>query len=167
MAAVRGRPSGQPGSPFPGFPACVQLPPIRSETEWASSTSGSENHHEKTNTQPPESDTNTTSPYASVDSKKLHEAADRALDFYLNPAAHIMSSANEPEPMYLANPRYNTESLLANASETLGSASEMLINFAASLETSQRKTALGIAQVVMLGELAVNQALDHVELKDG
>ncbi|CAI8866203.1 DUF3077 domain-containing protein [Pseudomonas sp. IT-232MI5] len=116
---------------------------------------------------PPESDTNTTSPYASVDSKKLHEAADRALDFYLNPTAHIMSSANEPESMYLANPRYNTESLLANASETLGSASEMLINFAASLETSQRKTALGIAQVVMLGELAVNQALDHVELKDG
>ncbi|CAI8864782.1 hypothetical protein EMIT0P395_290021 [Pseudomonas sp. IT-P395] len=43
----------------------------------------------------------------------------------------------------------------------------MLINFAASLETSHRKTALGIAQVVMLGELAVNQALDHVELKDG
>ena len=75
---------------------------------------------------PPESDADTTSPYASVDSKKLHEAADRALDFYLNPAAHIMSSANEPEPMYLANPRYNTESLLANASETLGSASEML-----------------------------------------
>jgi len=124
-------------------------------------------HHEKTNTQPPpESGADTTTPYASVDSKKLHEAADRALDYYLNPAARIMSSANEPESMYLANPRYSTESLLANASETLGSASEMLINFAASLETSQRKTALGIAQVVMLGELAVNQALDHVELKD-
>ncbi|WP_339451281.1 DUF6124 family protein [Pseudomonas sp. EA_5y_Pfl2_R50] len=115
---------------------------------------------------PPESDTNTTSPYVSVDSKKLHEATDLALDFYLNPAARIMSSANEPEPMSLANPRYNTESLLTNASETLGSASEMLINFAASLETPQRKTALGIAQVVMLGELAVNQALDHVEVKN-
>lgn len=118
---------------------------------------------------PPESEAtpDTTSPYASVDSKKPHEAADRALDFYLNPTAHIMSSANEPEPMYFANPRYNTESLLANASETLGSASEMLNNFAASLPPSHRKTALGIAQVVMLGELAVNQALDHVELKDG
>ena len=64
---------------------------------------------------PPESEAtpDTTSPYASVDSKKLHEAADRALDFYLNPTAHIMSSANEPEAMYFANPRYNTESLLA------------------------------------------------------
>ncbi|MFG6203707.1 DUF6124 family protein [Pseudomonas retamae] len=115
---------------------------------------------------PPEPDTNTTSPYACVDSKKLHKAADRALDYYLNPSARIMSSANEPEAMYLANPSYNTESLLANASETLGSASEMLNNFAASLDPSHRKTALGIAQVVMLGELAVNQALDHVELKN-
>ncbi len=115
---------------------------------------------------PPEPDANTTSPYACVDSKKLHKAADRALDYYLNPSAHIMSSANEPESMYLANPSYNTESLLANASETLGSASEMLNNFAASLDRAHRKTALGIAQVVMLGELAVNQALDHVELKN-
>ncbi|WP_371858470.1 DUF6124 family protein [Pseudomonas sp. B11(2017)] len=38
-------------------------------------------------------------------------------------------------------------------------------NFAATLDTPYRKTALGIAQVVMLGELAVNQTLDHVELK--
>jgi hypothetical protein len=57
---------------------------------------------------------------------------------------------------------YDTESLLANASETLGSATTMLNNFAALLDTSHRKTALGIAQVVMLGELAVNQALDKV-----
>ncbi|ANI54285.1 hypothetical protein PDR5_25550 [Pseudomonas sp. DR 5-09] len=30
---------------------------------------------------------------------------------------------------------------------------------------SRRKTAVGIAHLVMLSELAVNQALDHVELK--
>ena len=119
---------------------------------------------------PPETqanpETDPTSPYTSVNSKKLHEAAERALDHYLCPGAHIMGSVNEPAPMYLANPAYNTESLLANASESLGSASEMLNNFAAMLDTSHRKTALGIAQVVMLGELAVNQALDHVELKE-
>ena len=73
-----------------------------------------------------------------------------------------MGSTNEPEPMYLANPKYDTESLLANASETLGSATTMLNNFAALLDTSHRKTALGVAQIVMLGELAVNQALDKV-----
>ncbi|WP_277759660.1 DUF6124 family protein [Pseudomonas sp. A34-9] len=118
----------------------------------------------KSTPHPPETDP--ASPYESLDPKKLHDAAERALDHYLNPAAHIMASTREPEAMYLANPKYNTESLLANASETLGSASEMLNNFAAMLDTSHRKTALGIAQVVMLGELAVNQALDHVELKE-
>jgi len=63
------------------------------------------------------------------------------------------------------NPAYNSESLLANASESLDSASEMLSNFAAILEPAHRKTALGIAQVVMVAGLAVNQALDHVEVK--
>ena len=91
--------------------------------------------------------TDLASPYESLDSRKLHDAAERALDHYLNPAAQIMTSTGEPESMYLANPKYNTESLLANASETLGSASEMLNNFAATLDTSHRKTALGIAQV--------------------
>ncbi|MFJ2539614.1 MULTISPECIES: DUF6124 family protein [unclassified Pseudomonas] len=108
--------------------------------------------------------TDPTSPYESPDSKKFHDAAERALDHYLKPADQIMASTNEPERMYLANPKYDTESLLANASETLGSASEMLNNFAAILDTSHRKTALGIAQVVMLSELAVNQALDRVEI---
>ncbi|QXI02708.1 hypothetical protein HV782_012210 [Pseudomonas monsensis] len=111
---------------------------------------------------PPETDP--ASPYESLGSKKLHEAAERALDHYLLPASHIMANAQEPERMYLANPKYDTESLLANASETLGSASEMLNNFAAVLDTAHRKTALGIAQVVMLGEIAVNQALDNVEV---
>ncbi|PNB51957.1 hypothetical protein C1X29_02230 [Pseudomonas sp. GW456-12-10-14-LB2] len=106
------------------------------------------------------------SPYESLDSKKLNEAAERALDHYLCPGARIMATVNEPDRMYFANPAYNTESLLANASETLGSASEMLNNFAATLAPADRKTAIGIAQLVMLGELAVNQALDHVELKE-
>jgi len=120
-------------------------------------------HHDQANTPPPETDP--ASPYESLDSNKLHEAAERALDHYLNPAAQIMASTHEPEPMFLANPAYNTESLLANASESLGSATTMLNDFAALLGTSQRKTLLGIAQVVMLGEVAVNQALDNIELK--
>jgi hypothetical protein len=111
-------------------------------------------------------DTDPASPYESLDSKNFHEAAERALDHYLNPSAQIMSSTHEPEPIFLANPKYDTESLQANASESLGSATTMLSNFAALLENSHRKTLLGITQVVMLGELAVNQALDKVELKE-
>ncbi|EJN17382.1 MULTISPECIES: DUF6124 family protein [Pseudomonas] len=107
--------------------------------------------------------TDPASPYESLDSKKLNEAAERALDYHLKPAAQIMATTNEPERMFLANPAYNTESLLANACESLGSATVMLSDFAALLEGTHRKTLLGIAQVVMLGELAVNQALDNVE----
>ena len=40
----------------------------------------------------------------------------------------------------------------------------MLYDFAALLDNPRRKTLLGIAQVVMLGEIAVNQALDKVEI---
>ncbi|MFJ4194151.1 DUF6124 family protein [Pseudomonas sp. NPDC089534] len=109
--------------------------------------------------------TDPASPYESPESRKLNEAAERALDHYLNPPPNIMGTRQEPEPMYLANPVYDTESLLANASESLGSASAMLNNFAAVLEPMHRKTAIGIAQLVMLGEVAVNQALDNVEPK--
>ena len=116
---------------------------------------------------PPETDAipdaNSTSPYASVDTRKLHEAADRALDFYLKPSAAIMSAPYIPNQMFLVNPKADTESLLANASESLSSATVMLGDFAALLGGTHRKTLLGIAQVVMLGELAVNKALDNVD----
>jgi hypothetical protein len=116
---------------------------------------------------PPETDAipdaNSTSPYVSVDTRKLHEAADRALDFYLKPSAAIMSAPYIPNQMFLVNPKADTESLLANASESLDSATVMLGDFAALLGGTHRKTLLGIAQVVMLGELAVNKALDNVD----
>jgi hypothetical protein len=117
---------------------------------------------------PPEADAipdaNSTSLYASEDTRKLHEAADRALDFYLKPSAAIMSAPYIPNQMFLVNPKADTESLLANASESLASATVMLGDFAALLNGTHRKTLLGIAQVVMLGELAVNRALDNVEV---
>ncbi|WP_460371205.1 DUF6124 family protein [Pseudomonas sp. Tul1A2] len=116
---------------------------------------------------PPETDTipdaNSTSPYVSIETRKLHEAADRALDFYLKPSAAIMSAPYIPNQMFLVNPKADTESLLANASESLASATVMLGDFAALLGGTHRKTLLGIAQVVMLGELAVNKALDNVD----
>ncbi|KPG83877.1 DUF6124 family protein [Pseudomonas sp. RIT-PI-o] len=108
---------------------------------------------------PPETDP--ASPYESLDSKKLHEAAERALDHYLIPPK-TTPPPYQTSSMFQVNPSTDTESLLVNASESLGSASVMLGDFAALLDGSQRKTLLGIAQVVMLGELAVNQVLDNV-----
>jgi hypothetical protein len=73
------------------------------------------------------------------------------------------SSISKPGTMFIVAPQVDTESLLANASESLASATVMLSDFATLLEGSKRNTVLGIAQIVMLGELAVNRALDNVD----
>lgn len=110
--------------------------------------------------------TDPVSPYEFPDSRKLHDAAERALDYYLAPASLIMATPYTPSTMFMVNPQADAESLLANACESLASATVMLGDFAGVLEGPHRNTLLGIAQVVMLGELAVNRALDKVEPKE-
>ncbi len=111
----------------------------------------------------PASITDPTSPYECPDSKRFNEAANRALDYHLGPmTAHMMAAPYTPNRLYQTNPASNNESLLADAVETLGSANVMLHNFADLLQGPHRKTAQGIAQVVMLAELAVNRVLDKV-----
>ncbi|MSU93849.1 hypothetical protein EB795_07855 [Pseudomonas mandelii] len=107
---------------------------------------------------PPESDD--VSPYETPDSKKLNEAADRALDFYLKPVIP-KDTPRRPSTIYTIAPDIDQETLLANACESLASASVMLSDFAGLLEGPQRNTVLGIQQSVMLGELAVNRMLDN------
>jgi len=113
---------------------------------------------------PPETDVETdsdpTSPYSSTDSKKLHEAAERALDHYLKPTA---PKQHCPGRMFLIAPHIDQHALLAHACESMASASVMLSDFAALLDPPYRSTVLGIAQVVMCGELAVNRALDTLD----
>lgn len=111
---------------------------------------------------PPETDP--ASPYESLNSRKLHAAVERALDHYLVPEK-IMATPYSPSTLFMVNPQSDTETLLVNACESLASATVMLGDFAGMLEGPNRNTLLGIAQVVMLGELAVNKALDNVELK--
>jgi len=53
--------------------------------------------------------------------------------------------------------------LLVSACESMASASVMLSEFAGVVEGTQRNTVLGIAQVVMLGERAVNRILDRLD----
>jgi hypothetical protein len=113
---------------------------------------------------PPEKDApnefDPTSPYSSTDSKKLHEAAERALDHYLKPTA---PKQHCPGRMFLIAPHIDQHALLAHACESMASASVMLSDFAALLDPPYRSTVLGIAQVVMCGELAVNRALDTLD----
>ena len=108
-------------------------------------------------------DTDPASPYETLDSKKLHDAAERALDYHLKPAAHIMATPRTPGTMFIVNPELDTETLLAHACESLASANVMTMDLADHMEGPQRNTLLGIAQVIMLGELAVNRALDRLD----
>jgi hypothetical protein len=107
---------------------------------------------------PPEADGST------LDAKKLKEAADRALNFYLNPAALKAPATRKPSTMFAVTPDMADEDLLAHTCESLASASVMASEFAARLEGPHRHTAMGLQQIIMLAELAVNRMLDNVEL---
>ncbi|MBV6826196.1 DUF6124 family protein [Pseudomonas sp. PD9R] len=94
-------------------------------------------------------------------SKKPHKTSEQTLDHSLNPPKDCV--IRKPSTMFFISPDIDTESLLAHACESLASASVMTSDFAGFLEGSQRNTMLGIAQVIMLGELAVNRALDNLD----
>ena len=110
---------------------------------------------------PPE--TVSLSPYESIDSRKLHEAADRALDHYLCPPGST-PPPRKNRGRYAVTADNKNEELLTDASETLVSAQTIEQNVASLLPASQRRALLGIAQLIMLGELAVNRAADNLQL---
>ena len=110
---------------------------------------------------PPETDS--VSPYESIDSRKLHEAADRALDHYLCPPGST-PPPRKNRGMYAVTADNKNEELLIDASETLASAQTIAQNIASLVPASQRRALVGIAQLIMLGELAVNRALDNLQL---
>ncbi|MEB0044066.1 MULTISPECIES: DUF6124 family protein [unclassified Pseudomonas] len=105
-------------------------------------------------------DNQTVSPYASPHSKKLHAAADRALDHYLNTPAPEKTAERRPSKVFIVAPDVDCGSLLAVASESLASASLMASDFAGGLEGAHRHMALAIQQIIMLAELAVNRVQD-------
>ncbi|MFL7966066.1 DUF6124 family protein [Pseudomonas kielensis] len=94
----------------------------------------------------------------------MQEADDRALDHYLKPD----DSESDPKPsiqLFTVSDSVDTEALLANLSETLASANAMLSALAFGLDGSRRYVALGVAQMIELGALLANKALDRVELR--
>ena len=104
-------------------------------------------------------DTDPASPSESLDSNKLHEAVERAL----NLGPHIMATPHKPSTMFIVNPELSTETLLVHACESLASANVMANDLVDHLQGTSRNALLGIAQVIMLGELAVNRALDQLD----
>src|SRR5260221_12867973 len=71
-----------------------------------------------------------------------------------------------PSPILTVTPNVDTETLLIHASETLASLNAMTTDLAFELEGSRRNVALGIQQMIVLGELLVNRALENLDLPD-
>ncbi|NWL21360.1 DUF6124 family protein [Pseudomonas umsongensis] len=78
-------------------------------------------------------------------------------------AAGIQATPRKLSTMFIVNPELDTETLLAHACESLASANVMTLDLADRTQGASRNTLLGIAQVIMLGELAVNRALDRID----
>ncbi|SDP47977.1 hypothetical protein SAMN04489798_5919 [Pseudomonas arsenicoxydans] len=91
------------------------------------------------------------------------KAIKRALDYYLDPPDQYLEKPRRPSTMFMIAPSMDSESLLAQACESLASASVMASDFATNLIGPQRNTVLAIQQIIMLAELAANRALDNVD----
>ena len=79
------------------------------------------------------------------------------------PGANIMATPRTPSTMFIVNPELSAETLLVHACESLASANVMANDLVDHLEGTSRNALLGIAQVIMLGELAVNRVLDQLD----
>lgn len=77
--------------------------------------------------------------------------------------ADIRATSRKPCTTFFVNPDLDTQTLLAHACESLASANVMTLDLADRTEGTSRNTLLGIAQIIMLGELAVNRALDRID----
>lgn len=107
------------------------------------------------------------SSYTRFDSAEQREAADRALNIHLSPDAAVKPDTLEGY-IFTVVKGLNTESILTTLSETLASANAMAndlaFDLAFDLEGSRRHVALGLQQLIELGALLANRALDDIEL---
>ncbi|AHL36693.1 hypothetical protein CD58_29130 [Pseudomonas brassicacearum] len=111
---------------------------------------------------PPETEQASPQTKSKSRTKKLDEAAERALDFYLSPKKKS-EDATKPGQLFTVVKDIDNESLLANLSETLASADAMVGDLAFELEGSRRHIALGVQQLIELSSLLANRALDNVD----
>ncbi|MHC8349060.1 DUF6124 family protein [Pseudomonas sp. RT4P38] len=109
---------------------------------------------------PPETDD--VSPYESLDSKKLNEAAERALDFHFPSIADIKATPRTPSSLFSVDPAATTETLVVYLVETLVSVDVMVHHLVDHLDGGTRNALLGISNNIMLAEITANRMLDHI-----
>jgi hypothetical protein len=86
-----------------------------------------------------------TSPYESFDSRKLHEAAERALNHHFAPPPN--EKPKRKGKLFTVSPDIDTEALLANASEDLLSISAIAANLANDVDGERRSLALALSRL--------------------
>ena len=103
--------------------------------------------------------------FIDIDPKKMREAADRALSFYLNPGAtKTQIPPYKPSTTFTIDAAVDDETLLVEACESLASASALVNDLVDLTDDPRRQTMLVLQRVIMLGELAVNRVLDNHKL---
>ena len=108
-------------------------------------------------------DTDPASPYESSDSKKLNEAAERALNFHFPTTADIKATPRTISTLFTVDPETTTETLVVYLVETLASVDVMVHQLVDHLEGGDRNALLGISNNVMLAEITANRVLDQIE----
>jgi hypothetical protein len=107
---------------------------------------------------PPETDP--VSPYATLDSKKLHAAADKALDHYLKPDInHLRSTKGRAMEMFTVVSDANPDALTIETYETFTTVSILLLDLAESLDDKPRHLAMAIYRMSELGLMLVERSL--------
>ncbi|NWC94958.1 MULTISPECIES: DUF6124 family protein [unclassified Pseudomonas] len=89
---------------------------------------------------------------------KLHQAAQRALDHYLNPPAKTAPSSGV---LFSVAADASSESLIANSYETFSSVSALLLDLSEALSGKDRDVTLAIHQLSELGVLLMGKLMDR------
>ncbi|RON38571.1 DUF6124 family protein [Pseudomonas brassicacearum] len=107
-------------------------------------------------------DTDPVSPYE-PDSKKLNEAAERALNFHFPSIADIKATPRTRSTLFYVDPEATTETLAVFLVETLAAIDVMVHELVDRLDGGSRYSLLGISNSVMVAEITANRLLDKIE----
>ena len=146
-------------SPLPRVSSRVQLPPLRSETEWASLTQHGDSLCSKLLPIPRKPTPIPKPPSKPRNSRKPPTAP--------SPITSRHPTKNRPSAetsqLFTVSPDIDTEALLANASEDLLSISAIAADLADDVEGSRRSVALALSRMADGVQLLVERVLDHHE----
>ncbi len=110
---------------------------------------------------PPETDN--PSAHQSPNPEKTDKANDRDVDDAHFSLADIKAIPRTPCSMYIVNPEVDVQTLLGSASESLASASVIIMDVADRETGTSRNSLLGVAEIILLTEIKVNRALDQLD----